>query len=143
MTVGAVKGNIAVDLDTEARSVERRDLEPAAIGQQGEQRETPHKVTPRFQMAISRSSLRSAAVSRPEATAQTVSSRASAAGAMPSSSTRRASKSIQPGLRAARSLFEAILMVGTGKPSGVPRPVVNRIAVAPAAASAGEETDRK
>ena len=58
----------------------------------------------------------------------------------PSASTRPASKSIQPGLRAASALFEAIFTVGTGKPSGVPRPVVNRIRVAPAAASAVEET---
>ena len=47
-----------------------------------------------------------------------------------------ASKSIQFGLRCARSLLDAILIVGTGKPSGVPRPVVNRIRLAPAAASA-------
>ena len=58
----------------------------------------------------------------------------------PSSSTAPASKSIQPGLRAARSLFDAIFTVGTGKPSGVPRPVVNRITVAPAAASAVDDT---
>ena len=67
-------------------------------------------------------------------------SSAASAVSMPASSTMPASKSIQPGLRVARSWFDAILTVGTGKPSGVPRPVVNRIAVAPAAASAVDDT---
>ena len=35
--------------------------------------------------------------------------------------------------------FELIFSVGTGKPSGVPRPVVNSRTVAPAATSAVEE----
>src|SRR5258708_3223453 len=51
---------------------------------------------------------------------------------MPSSS-RPALKSIQCGFRCAISELDEILMVGTGKPSGVPRPVVKRRIVAPLA----------
>src|SRR3546814_2915382 len=58
----------------------------------------------------------------------------------PTSSTVPASKSIHPALRWASALFEAIFSVGAGKPSGVPRPVVNRMTVAPAAVSAVDET---
>ena len=99
-----------------------------------------HSVTPRFQIAISRSPLRSAAVGSPEAIATMRASNASAASSIPASNTIPASKSIHPGLRAARSLFDAIFTVGAGKPSGVPRPVVNRITPAPAAASAVDDT---
>ena len=51
-----------------------------------------------------------------------------------------ASKSIQCDLRSASAELELIFNVGTGKPSGVPRPVVNSNTVAPAATSAVEET---
>ena len=49
-------------------------------------------------------------------------------------------KSIQCGFFAAISLFVAILTVGTGKPHGVPRPVVKRSIVAPLAVIAVDET---
>ncbi|KQM50984.1 hypothetical protein ASE69_06370 [Sphingomonas sp. Leaf208] len=62
--------------------------------------------------------MRSAAVSRPDAIAAMQSSIAVSAEANPWSSTCPASKSIQPGLRWANSVFDAIWIVGTGKPSG-------------------------
>ena len=42
------------------------------------------------------------------------------------SSSAPALKSIQCGFRVAMSVFDDTLIVGTGKPSGVPRPVVKR-----------------
>ena len=55
---------------------------------------------------------------------------------MPSRTNVPASKSIQPCFFSASSELLAILIVGTGEAKGVPRPVVNRISCAPAAASA-------
>src|SRR5204863_101250 len=48
--------------------------------------------------------------------------------------------SIQCGFFSAIAVLEEILSVGTGKPSGVPRPVVNRSSVAPLATNAVDET---
>ncbi|OIQ70133.1 hypothetical protein GALL_482580 [mine drainage metagenome] len=106
----------------------------------GEAREA-HRVTPRFQMAISRSPFSSARVGRPDAAAITARIRASVARSMdwPVAMV-PASKSIQRGLRWARLELVEIFSVGAGKPSGVPRPVVNRITVAPAAVRAVEDT---
>ena len=56
------------------------------------------------------------------------------------SATGPASKSIHPGLRAARPLLLAIFTVGAGAPNGVPRPVVNSTICAPAAVSAVADT---
>src|SRR5215831_9831652 len=55
-------------------------------------------------------------------------------------STAPASKSIQCGFFAAISLFDETLMVGTGNPSGVPRPVVNSSTVAPLTTIAVDDT---
>ena len=49
-------------------------------------------------------------------------------------------KSIQCGFFAAISEFDEIFMVGTGNPSGVPRPVVNSSTVAPLAIIAVHDT---
>ena len=59
--------------------------------------EPPHKVMPRFQIAISRSPLRSAAVGSPDAIAAMRPSKAEALASRPSVRTRPASKSIHPG----------------------------------------------
>src|SRR5204863_181286 len=93
-------------------------------------------VTPRFQMAMSRSPLRSAAVSAPEAMAAMRATSASSAASNSSASTLPASKLIQPRLRAVSALSVAIFTAGPGKPIGVPGPVVNGITVPSAAARA-------
>ena len=49
-------------------------------------------------------------------------------------------KSIQCGFFVAISEFDDTLIVGTGKPRGVPRPVVNNTIVAPLATIAVDET---
>lgn len=94
-----------------------------------------------FQIAISRSSLSSFFASSPDAVAM-ISRMNSSATASASSplSTLPASKSIQCGLCCASVEFELIFSVGAGKPSGVPRPVVNSTTVAPAATRAVDET---
>ncbi len=56
------------------------------------------------------------------------------------SSSAPALKSIQCGFFAAISLFDDTLIVGTGKPSGVPRPVVNSSSVAPLTTIAVDDT---
>src|SRR5581483_11354512 len=95
------------------------------------------RVTPVFQMASSRSPLRSAQVGRPEAVAMTRSSSAWARSSMLApASNGPASKSIQRGLACASAVLLEIFRVGAGKPSGVPRPVVKSSTVAPAAAIA-------
>src|SRR5262245_11902028 len=123
----------------------RQALERWAQGDRGwRELEIPswlYSVTPVFQIAISRSPLTSLRARRPEAVSITRCSNSLAAAlGLSSVSTRPASKSIQCGLRAASAVLEEILSVGTGKPNGVPRPVVKSSTVAPAATSAVEET---
>ena len=99
-----------------------------------------HSVTPSFQMAISRSSFISLRAGWPEATSTIRRMKSSASASCDRrSSMRPASKSIQCGLFCASGEFELIFSVGAGKPSGVPRPVVNSRMVAPAATSAVDE----
>src|SRR6185437_10326123 len=107
---------------------------------QGALAEAAQSVTPVFQMASSRSPLRSAQVGWPEAVATIRSSSAWLRSSMetPVSSV-PASKSIQRGLVCARTLLLEIFRVGAGNPSGVPRPVVKSSSVAPAAARAVTE----
>src|SRR5579859_7617891 len=99
-------------------------------------------VTPVFQMAISRQLFCSDRVGAPEATERTClrSSSARASGDAESERRRPASKSIQRGFREARSELVEILIVGAGKPMGVPRPVVKRMRFAPAMVRAVLET---
>ena len=98
-----------------------------------------HNVTPSFQMAISRSSFTSLRAARPEATSTIRRMKSSASASGSPVNMRPASKSIQCGLFCASGEFELIFSVGAGKPSGVPRPVVNSTTVAPAATSAVDE----
>src|SRR5262249_27052497 len=100
-----------------------------------------YRTTPVFQMEISRSSLSSLRAGLPEAVSMiNCMSLAVASSRLVPSRSWPASKSIQRGFFCASAELEAILSVGTGKPSGVPRPVVNNSRVAPAATSAVEET---
>src|SRR5438067_10028219 len=100
-----------------------------------------YSTTPVFQMAISRSSLSSLRAGLPEAVSMiSRMSSAAASSMLVPCRTWPASKSTQRGFLRARAELEAILSVGTGNPSGVPRPVVNSNRVAPAATSAVEET---
>src|SRR5262245_16030395 len=99
-----------------------RHLPEIRLGQ-----EHHYSVTPVFQMAISRSSLSSLREGLPEAVSRMRSiSLAEASSRLVPSNTWPALKSIQRGFFCASAVLEAIFRVGTGKPSGVPRPVVNR-----------------
>ena len=102
----------------EARQAARR----VACVRSGVGSPSPSNVTPVFQIATSRSPLRSAQVWRPEAVAITdFEERRGALVHAGAREQRPASKSIQRGLACARALLLEIFSVGAGNPSGVPR----------------------
>ncbi len=131
--IGVAIGLGNEEIDERAEKIARAELQDGFA----------HSVTPCFQIVISRKPLISLRASlRPLATSRMRLTRSSVtvSGATPGSSRRPALKSIHVGLRVASEEFDAIFNVGTGTPSGVPRPVVKSTQCAPAAVSAVAET---
>ncbi len=131
------------DAGMHARGVVAAGERPVATGQASARTTARHRVTPLFQMAISRSPLISSRAGSPGGRRRrrdraTLVRRASHP---PAPQHRRPHRNrSSPACAAPAPQLEAIFSVGTGNPSGVPRPVVNSRTVAPAAASAVEET---
>src|SRR5213075_2973730 len=128
--------------------VDRRDSKQQganrpAVAEPGWSERRRHSVTPSFQMAISRYPCFSLLASaRPDATSRISVNKSSASWSIVAAppSNAPASKSIQWGFFAAIAVLEETLSVGTGNPSGVPRPVVKRSTVAPLATRAVDDT---
>src|SRR5207244_5094887 len=102
-----------------------------------------HSVTPSFQIATSRYPCFSLfASARPDATSRISANRSSASWSIVAVPSRNAPalRSIQCGFFSAIAVLDEILSVGTGKPSGVPRPVVKSSTVAPLATRAVDDT---